>query len=244
MTTIAKKVYVDENGQLVGVDITSEFASMMVTGGSATAIDTSSVWHGYIDAITGILSGGWTFGAGVRTALAGATFATASGGSETQITGVAHGLALNDYVTLSGCSTGGYNTTTSTVHQVTAVGGASDFTLDVAFIDDPGTEGFVVRADQLVAGAAAAGTHAIQDSASGFIAVSTATVQFGVFKNGTLQAKRDRKFTTATDRGAFMVANGLLFTVAEGDVVWIGVLNESNANDVTIGDMDFSIHKL
>jgi hypothetical protein len=241
---IAAKVHKDVNNQLVGVDITSEFGSMMVTSGSATAIDTASVWHGYTDAITGILSAGWTFSAGVRTDLSGATFATASGGSETQITGVTHNLSLNDYVTLSGCSTAGYNTTTSTVHQVTAVGGATDFTLDVAFIDDPATEGFVIRADQLVAGAAAAGTHAIQDSASGFIAVSTATVQFGVFKNGTLQTKRDRKFTTATDRGAFMVANGLILTVAEADVIWIGVFNESNANDVTIGDMDFSIHKL
>ncbi len=241
---IASKVHKDENNQLVGVDITSEFGSMVVTSGSATPVDTALVWHGLVDAIAGLLSSGWSFVEGVRTALAGATFATASAGAETQITGVTHGLSVNDYVTLSGCSTAGYNTTTSTVHQVTAVGSPTDFTIDTAFIDDPGTEGFVCRSDQLVAGVDAGGTYIVQCSASGSIAISGATVEFGVFKNGTLEAKRDRKFANAADDGSFMFVNGRVFTVAAADVVWVAVLNQNNANDVTIGDMDWSLHKL
>ncbi len=235
---------IDTNNQLVGVDITSEFAAMTVSSGSATTIDTADVWHGFIDASTGTLSGNWSFVEGVRTDLSGATFATADSGNKTNITGVTHNLSVNDYVTLSGSSTGGYNTTTSTVHQVTAVGGATDFTLDRAFVDDPGTEGFVTRADQLVAGAGAAGTYIVQCSASGFIATNAATVQFGVFKNGTLEAKRDRKFSNANDRGAFNFANGRIISVVATDVLWIGIFNEDNTNNVTIGDQDWSVHKL
>ena len=242
--SVKSRVNKDENGQLIGVDVTSEFGSMTVSSGSASAIDTALVWHAFIDATIGQLSSNWSFVEGVRTALSGATFATASGGSETQVTGVAHGLSVGDYVTLSGCSTAGYNTTASTVHQVTAVGGATDFTLDTAFVDDPATEGFVIRADQLVAGADAAGTYIVQCSASGFIATNAATCQFGAFKNGTLETKRDRKFSNANDRGAFNFANGRIISVAEADVVWVGILNEDNANDITIGDMDWSIHKL
>ena len=41
-----------------------------------------------------------------------------------------------------------------------------------------------------------------------------------------------------------MFVNGLVFVVAATDVIWIAVLNQNNANDVTIGDMDWSLHKL
>ena len=243
---MANKGYalVDTNNQLVGVDITSEFGAFFKASGGATTIDTALVWHGYVDAGAGSLSSNWTFNEGVRTDLTGATFATASAGAETQITGVTHNLSVGDYVTISGCSTVSYNSTTSTAHQVTAVGGATDFTLDVAFVDDPGTEGFVTRGDQLVAGADAAGTYIVQCSASGFIATNAATCQFGVFKNAGLETKRDRKFSNANDRGAFNFSNGRIISVAATDVIWIGILNEDNTNSITLGDLDFSIHKL
>lgn len=120
----------DENNRLVGVDITNEYGEIKKSSGAATVIDSTAKWHAYVDGSAGTNSGNITAVTAVRTALTGATFATAGGGAQTQITGVAHGVSLNDYVTITGTSDAAQNA----VGQVVAVGASGSIATSAATI--------------------------------------------------------------------------------------------------------------
>lgn len=209
------------------------YAELTGTGIGNLVIDSQSKWHGFIGLSEGDVAGDITTHAGTRVDLTGATFASASGGTETQITGVTHGLSLNDYVTITGSSDAAQNA----VAQVTAVGSSTDFTVDVAFSSDPVTEGFVTHPDHIEIGHAGIYMVTITQSGTGVTGASTAL--YAIFDNKNMKHQIRRKYANAVDQGAHAITG--LVNAAAGDELWIAVQNTDNANDLAISETSFVV---
>lgn len=213
------------------------YAEMMVTGGGTQVINGTNQWHAYVGASVDEISDDITFHTGAIVDLTGATFASADGGASTQITGVTHGLSIDDIIVLNGVSTAGYNS----VAQVSAVGGSNDFTIDIAFIDDPATEGFFQHPDHFEIGENSAGTYVVNITNSGTVSTTAATLTYAIYDGKALKHKIPRRYPNTTDIGATALTS--LVTVSAGDEIWFGILNATNANDIDIDELSFIIFR-
>jgi hypothetical protein len=212
-----------------------DFSEGSFSGVGVQTINAQNQWHGYVGMSADEEGSTIEFHSGVVVDLTGATFATAGGGAQTQITGVAHNSELGDVIFFNGCSTGGYNAAA----QIVAVGGANDFTIDIAFIDDPVTEGFFQHPDHFKILSGAVKTIGFIASCSATMAVGAGTCKFAVYDNKTLKHQVERRFPNSTDVGAW--ANSGIIDVSVGDEISYAIMNTSNSNNIDISDISFMI---
>lgn len=191
------------------------------------AIGTTATWQA-IFGMTNDQVNGFTYATGVSTDLTaggGSTFASSDAGLSTTITsGVAHGLSTGDFVTIVGCSTAGYNGQVA----VSDVSDANTFKIAKAFIDDPATEGDVIRGDCLTA--TAAGAFDVTVIANGYtVAVGPINYVFSVFKNITQQDTFPIDGFLMNNHTSFTF--GAPLTVSVGDKIWLGIWDDTGTNN-------------
>jgi hypothetical protein len=212
------------------------YCEFSVDGGTEYTINGTNQWQGYVGGSADECSDSVEFHSGALVNLTGATFATAGGGTQTQITGVTHGLEVGDVITISGSSTSGYNN----VFTVDVVGGTTDFTIDAAFVDDPTTEGELAHADHFKI--VRSGVYFIVASMSGSISTSAGTFSYGLYDNATLKHQIDRRYPNAADRGAHPLTG--LVAASVDDEIWFGVNNMNNSNNLDLDNVSFVLVRI
>jgi len=212
------------------------YLELTATGAGTFVIDTQNAWHGFLGLSADEKAGDISSHVGTRVNLAGATFISAGGGAQTQITGVAHGLSVDDYVTITGSSDAAQNG----VAEVVAVGGATDFTVDIVFSSNPATKGFVTHPDH--AEIQRAGIYLVIVTQSGTAITGASTGVYAIFKNKNMKHEIARKYANALNVGAHAVSG--LVDASIGDEIWLGVKNSENTNDFTITDTSFVVARI
>ena len=210
--------------------IGTHYAEAHIDGGGAITVDTTDVWH----AVTGFVSddvAGITFNAGSTGAIT--AYAGPNGGQVT-VTSNGHGLSEGDIITISG------STNYNNIYEITNVG-VNDFEITAVWAGDDaaGTwrngSNFVI----LVAGIYLF-TWQISASSAAVNKIFTFTLSLDdVIETDGLQR---RKFAVGGDVGA--VAGSFIVDCPVGCIVAFNLMNESDANNITIEQATMNIHRI
>ena len=165
------------------------------------------------------------------------SFATSDGGTKTIIEDAAHGMTTGDYITIVG------TTNYDGKYQITEGADAGHFVITAAYVAEAGggTCNWQ-RGAGLKAGVGSAGVYKVTFNAS------CSSVGADIYK---LEANKNvteldnivstRKFPVADLGGLY--AHGMV-TIADGDVIWLAVMNTSGADDLTIVSSNLSLVRL
>jgi hypothetical protein len=217
-------------------DLDKVYGRLTVTGGAAYTINTANAWHGY-DLVT-ILGSLWmtekdgTSGSDIT------AYATHDSGASTKVTTTAaHGLAVDDIITITG-SLGNYDE----IYEVIEIVDTTNFVIDKAWDTNDDGQGTYTRPDALKVNTNYNGRYLVLWSFSGSIATSAAECEFGVFVNKTLKKKIGKDFTTASQVEA--VAGNVIVDASVDDQIWFGLLNKDNTNNIDIDEMELDVTRV
>jgi len=202
---------------------------------TADTIDVVDEWHAMYRPLVTTAIRNMAANVGARRSITAA--ATAGGGSSTKFTtSVAHGLSVGDPVTITG------TTNYDGVYLVSVVDDATNFTVVVAYVaTDTGT---VIRAAAVQANnKLGMGRYQVNVSISASAAVANKDFEFAVFQNASVVDKiKTRRRFASTDTGS-MSLSGIL-EVSADDWIWVGMQNITDATNITIRDVNISMHKI
>lgn len=192
---------------------------LQISGGTEFTIDTTNEWHALSNLSTGvnestIVTAGTT---GSITAYADA------GGGQVTVTSAGHSLANDDYITITG--TTNYND----IYLVANVQ-VNTFEITETFAGDDAT-GIFHRGSSIEV--LQRGRYTLDWSFSSESAANNVTFRMTAFKNLAEIAGtgRVRLFGTLAAIGVW--AGGGNFFLEKGDVIWVGMENQTNATNMT-----------
>ena len=153
-------------------------------------------------------------------------------------TGTAHGLAVDDIVSLTNMSVAAYDG----VYIVKAIISTTQF--EVAAVFSATATGTVDQAATLEADTGSAGTYLLTWGASATSATSNEVFDWEIYNDVTVVAgsKSRRKFGIGSDYGEF--GKSCLLTVADGDKIWFGFTNNDSAGNVTIRNFTLTLTEI
>lgn len=196
-----------------------------------TSIGTTLVYHAVNHFVTGLVSG-FTFVNGIE----GSGNITDYGGTvpgAVLLTDTAHGLTTGDIVTIH--SSTSYNGT-KTITKVTN----DTFYFIATYISDQSADW--AMGSYLRCSTGSDGIYFISFSLTSFAAVANKVFKFELNKNTTkLDNTAVSRSYSSTDYGS--TAGGGLVSLVEGDRVWLSVLNNTDATDITIRHANVRITK-
>ena len=218
----------DRNDVLLGAN---QFAEAHISGGGLITVDTNLVWQ----AVLGFLSddsAGITFNAGSTGAI---SEYTNPGGGQVTVISAGHALVNGDIVTISG--TTNYNG----IFEVADVVAGTSFRITDGFLGDDAVGTFRNGSNFVIA---VDGVYLITWQISASSAAVNKTFIFTISSDATIitAGLQRRKFAVGGDIGA--VAGSFVLDCVAGDIVAFNLQNESDANDITISQATFNLHRI
>jgi hypothetical protein len=209
----------------------SAYGSVTITGGGAFTIDTTNEWHALSNLSAGSLSSFTEIGGGSTGAIT--AYADAGGGQVT-VTSAGHGLAENDYLTITG------STNYNGVFKVTNVT-TDTFEITDTWVADDGT-GTWHHGSHIVP--SHRGDYKISWAFSASAAGANKTFDFASF-NKTSEitgTKIRRNFQTAAAIGS--IAGEAIVTLERNDHLFFAVRNVTDASNITISEGALTLAKI
>ena len=202
----------------------------------ATVINTVDIPH----LIQGLFSvesiKGFTFYAGST----GSITNTADNGSGLLrcTTAAPHGLSTADVLNTSGLTTAAQNKIT----RVTVVDASNFDCDDIPFLTGAETGEFY-EGDKLVCNSGASGIYKAEMHMFGKSSVANKIFEFELYKNVTPQDNVEAKNRFSTNTTETMGGGGII-TLAEGDVITVGVINNTDTTNFTIEHLNVVLHNI
>jgi hypothetical protein len=205
---------------------------------TSTGIATQNVYHaiGGTGIGTAGAIAGFTATPGVNGAIASVADYSGTVAGTVKITVTAgHNLTTGDIVTIAG--TTDYNGTFS----ITTIS-STEFYITETYTSTQ--TGIYIRGARLKANTGSAGTYRLSFNITGFSAGANKTFKIEANKNLTAldNTASSRKFGTASDYSQ-MVGNGFV-TVADGDIIWLSIVNQTDATDFTVRHLNANLDRI
>ena len=220
-----------------GTFLIAEYGGMyQYTGAAATAIATAAEYYALTQMVTG-LQQGFTFIAGVGGGPGAAISAVADGPSAgVNITVSAPGAwVAGQPVTLHG------TTNYDGAYLITATNGSTTFVVTKAYVQT--RTGVARGAAALKANAGSAGTYEVGFTGS-VLAAASQTFHAEANKNTTAQDNVASKAQTSANSFYRTLAGLGHFTIADGDVVWMTIYNDSGASNLTVEMINVTVKRI
>ncbi len=200
-----------------------------------TVIQEASEWHLVKEFEIGFIGEGWEFGAGQSLAIT--AYATSDGGTKTQVTVAGHGMSNGDIVSIA-------NTTSYDGIFIIEQVATDTFVIPQAFVADDGAstgeQGSYLKCNAV----SAEGIYELEYSVTITPAQNGNVMEMVPFHNATYDTHMEiqRKMGTAADFG--VGTSGGYCSVSNGDIFTLAVKNLSAAQNVTIRNANFRLHKV
>jgi hypothetical protein len=199
---------------------------------NVTLIGTANIYQGVDDFSTGLLNG-FTFVAGDTGVIASTADYGVVGGDTVTVTDVAHGLLTGDIVTIHGTTS--YNGT----FAITKLTDDTYYIVDTWVANESGTW---AMGSYLRCSTGSEGIYSLSMNNTSWGAVTGKVFKFELNKNVTpLDNIACSQRYVNTDYQAIS-SSGLISLVA-GDRIWMSVMNQTDANDITVRHANITIHK-
>jgi len=205
---------------------------------TSTGIATQNIYHaiGGTGIGTAGAIAGFTLASGINGSIASVADYSGTEAGTIKITVTAgHNLTTGDIITISG--TTDYNGTFS----ITSISSTEFY---ITEIYTSSQTGIYIRGARLKANTGSAGTYRLSFNLTGFSAGANKTFKVEANKNLTSldNIASSRKFTSSTDYSQ-MSGNGLI-TLADGDIVWLSIMNQTDATDFTVRHLNANISRI
>jgi len=198
-----------------------------------TIIETANIPIALRQISVGSLNG-FTFNAGSTGVITSFQIGTGGAGF-TRVNSVGHGLSNGAIVTGRGSTVAAYNG----VHTVSSVS-TDYYDIDATFSADGGVSDWD-QGTHLIVGAGSAGAYASTwDMNTAPAAACTLRWQMYINAAEQIKSTSERIYENNSLKGANATA---IFTVAEGDIIWLAVQSDGTANILNLHG-NFNLHKL
>ena len=197
--------------------------------------NTADVWHSYVGATSGYLSG-WSFSAGsIGTISAFADYSGTVAGTVKATTSSAHGLTTGAIIAITG--TTNYNG----LFEITVIDSTNFYFTDT-WVTNDGT-GNWTEGSYLQCGAGAAGKYELTWHLASMAIVNNTTLKIAISINTTIQERgfSERKFGTSNDIGN--MAGTAILDIAVGDKIIMNIQNVGGTGNSVIKHMNINLIK-
>lgn len=213
------------------------YAEMYIyNNGGAMTIDEVSTWHGTLGYTEGDNGAHMTFHASIRQAI---TAWADAGGTPNEVTATSNGiqaagLIAGEFITITG--TTNYNG----VYEVLSVA-TNTFNIEHADAGDDAAGTITLPSHYIVSSANAAGLWTVTVNFSVTPAANSKEYDLCLFVNGTPQT--DTFMTHKTkDAGDYdTVSFDGLTTLANGDILWLGIMGKTDGTNITFKHANFAM---